>query len=51
MYFSTDDTPIVGRVPLAFIEAKYQELLAWSNRISEEILQGEYSTENIFVFQ
>ena len=51
MYFSTDDTPVIDRVPLAFIESKYQELLAWSKRLSSDMYRGEYPIPHVFIFQ
>jgi hypothetical protein len=51
MYFSTDERPVAERVPLSFIESKYQQLLAWADTLSKEMLREQHSTTHVFFFQ
>ncbi|KAI1841232.1 hypothetical protein JX266_012544 [Neoarthrinium moseri] len=51
VYVKRDDArPSPVRVPLAFAEAKYQKLLAWSNTLQAEVVRGEHTPAHVMIF-
>ncbi|KAG5971061.1 hypothetical protein E4U55_001322 [Claviceps digitariae] len=46
-----DPRPLRERVSLAFAEAKYQKLLAWSDSVESSVSRGEHSSGHVLIFQ
>lgn len=51
VYFKHDKRSLSQRVPLAFAEAKYQRLLAWTDTLAMGMARGEYSPAHVLIFQ
>lgn len=51
IFIPTDHTPLVERVPLAFVELKCRKLLAWAEGLTSDLLWGAHSTCHILFFQ
>ncbi|OAQ87559.1 nitrate assimilation regulatory protein nirA [Purpureocillium lilacinum] len=50
VYFKHDKRSLSQRVPLAFAEAKYQRLLAWTDTLAMGMARGEYSPAHVLIF-
>jgi hypothetical protein len=51
LYILTDNTSLENRVPLSFAESKYQSLLAWSDTLLPDMINGENSSVHVLFFQ
>jgi hypothetical protein len=51
LYILTDNTSLEKRVPLSFAESKYQSLLAWSDTLLPDMINGENSSVHVLFFQ
>ncbi|KAG5918315.1 hypothetical protein E4U42_006889 [Claviceps africana] len=51
VYNGLDPQPLYKRVSLAFAEAKYQKLLAWSDSVENKVSRGEGSPGHVLIFQ
>jgi len=51
VYNGLDPRPLRERVSLAFAEAKYQKLLAWSDSVDRSVSRGEHSPGHVLIFQ
>lgn len=49
--YLTQPTLPVQNVPLAFVEAKYQNLLAWTDTLNNEMIQSDGSPDSVVIFQ
>ena len=50
-FFSDLEIPIVQRIPLAFIEAKYRDMLAWTEQLPFELLRENELRSDVLVLQ
>ncbi|KAG6016425.1 hypothetical protein E4U43_003667 [Claviceps pusilla] len=50
VYNRLDPRPLRERVSLAFAEAKYQKLLAWSDGVESSVSRGEHSPGHVLIF-
>jgi hypothetical protein len=51
LYILTDNTSLENRVPLSFAEWKYQSLLALSDTLLPDMINGENSSVHVLFFQ
>ncbi|KAG6028780.1 hypothetical protein E4U41_000583 [Claviceps citrina] len=51
VYYEQDHRPLRERVSLAFAEAKYQKLLAWTNSLGSAMSLAENSPAHVLIFQ
>jgi hypothetical protein len=50
-YNAPDGRSIADRVPFAYVESKFQELLAWANDIPGEARRGEHQPHHVIILQ
>ncbi|KAG6004552.1 hypothetical protein E4U21_000936 [Claviceps maximensis] len=50
VYNKLDSRPLRERVSLAFAEAKYQKLLAWSDNVESSVSREEHSPGHVLIF-
>ena len=51
VYTYSNSTPISERVPLAFVEAKYQKLLVWSGTLQRDMERTKGCKSDVMIFQ
>ena len=51
VYTYSNSTPIPERVPLAFVEAKYQKLLVWSSTLQNDMERTQGCKSDVMIFQ
>lgn len=50
-YYADLHTPIMQRVPMAFVEAKFREMLAWTEGLPFQLIRGNETRPEVLVLQ
>jgi hypothetical protein len=51
VYYTPEQTPVLGRVPVEFAEKTFRKLLAWADNLHIMLARGDQSTHHCVILQ